>query len=127
MFVWREIVLSLKAKYDAIQGEHAACVLKRVVFHSLWKRWGFYVVHNGSITWMVISSSEIIGLVKFMMVAYESLNILVWKLNVFCFLHTKCTYIHIYTHTHTCTITYIDCKIRIRRKYQTQLIVRVKN
>ena len=50
--VWQEMVLTLKARLDSIKGTSDGAMAKRLVFHSVWKKMGFYSMESSSIKWI---------------------------------------------------------------------------
>ena len=50
--IWQEMVLTLKARFDAIKGDSDAAMTRRNAFHRLWGKMGFYLIHRYSVRWM---------------------------------------------------------------------------
>ena len=50
--IWQEMVLTLKARFDAIKGDSDAAMTRRNAFHRLWGKIGFYLIHRYSVRWM---------------------------------------------------------------------------
>ncbi len=52
--VWQEMILTLKARLDSIKGDSDTAAAKRVAFHTLWQKMGFYVrdTERSYIKWM---------------------------------------------------------------------------
>ena len=49
--IWREIVVTLKARFDAIEGESDAAVRRRSTFHTVWNGKGFYHIQHSNVRW----------------------------------------------------------------------------
>ena len=49
--IWREIVVTLKARFDAIEGAFDATFLRRLAFHTIWSGKGFYHIRHSNVKW----------------------------------------------------------------------------
>ena len=53
--IWQEMVLTLRARFDAIIGNSDLAMTKSLDFHTIWKNMDFYLLHNGNIRWNFVA------------------------------------------------------------------------